>query len=73
MNVPNNDRLVVAAGVQLVLMDGQTVDGVALTSEHLATLSTEHLPHTNITITAGSEHWKQEVNTEEHNTTLHSF
>ena len=56
MNVPNNDRLVVAASIQLVLMDGQTVDGVALTSKHSATLSTEHLPHTNIAITAGSEH-----------------
>ena len=40
-------------------------DGVVGTTKHSAALSTEHLPHTNITITTGSEHWKQ---AEEHST-----
>ena len=59
VNVPNNDRLVIAASIKLALMDGHTVDGVVGTTKHSAALSTEHLPHTNITITAGSEHWER--------------
>ena len=69
LNVPNNDRLVVAAGVELVLVDGQAVDGVMLTTKHSATLSTEHLPHTNIAITTGSEHWEARGHAGRHRTT----
>ena len=65
VNVPDNDRFVIAASIEFALMDGHTVDGVVGTTKHSAALSTEHLPHTNITITTGSEHWKQ---AEEHST-----
>ena len=58
LNVPNDDRLVIAAGIELVLMDGQTVDGMMFTAEHSTTLSTKHLPHTDITITTSSEYWE---------------